>query len=163
MEGGIRDSVVIGVTVFLLAIGLFVIFFGVKATTSQLVEIPVIAEDTHVVEAFNGINTTINKLDYFIFGVFIALMIGFLISSWFVGGYPVLVIIYIIVIIVSVVLGGVLANVWETMAQGAIFGDTVSNFPITNNLLTNLPLYNLIIGALGMIVMFIGTQTKREY
>jgi len=89
-------------------------------------------------------------------------MFGMIISSWFIQGHPILVFIYIIVVIIGVVLGAVLSNTWETATQASVFGDTVSSFPITNNLLLNLPLYNLVIGMLGLVIMFAKARSVEQ-
>jgi len=161
-NGSARDAVLIGVLIFFFGLGFFIIHNITGAVVDNIVEIPAIQAQPDALATFEGMNDSIDKLDYVIFGVFLALLFGMLISSWFIQGHPILVFIYIIVVIIGIVLGAVLANTWETASQASVFGDTVSSFPITNNLLLNLPLYNLIIGMLGLVIMFAKSRSVEQ-
>lgn len=160
---GARDSVLIGSLLFIFGIGFFIIHFMTATVVDQIVLLPAIQEQQPALEVFEGIHKSIDKMDYLIFGVFLALMFGMLISSWFTAGHPILVFIYIIVIIIAVVFGAILSNTWETATQSSVFGDTIAKFPITNNLLLNLPLYNLVIGVLGLVIMFAKTKSEQQF
>jgi hypothetical protein len=149
-----EDVLLIGALIFVFGIGFFMVFFAMTQVTSQMVLIPEIASSQATVDVLNAQSNVINKMDYVIFGLFIGLVLGLIISGWFVGGHPIFMAIYFIVIVISVASSTVLSNVWETTTQASIFGATVANFPITNNLLTNLPIYLSAIGFLGMVVMF---------
>ena len=149
-----NDVVLIGVLIFIFAIGFFTIFFISTEVTSQMLSIPTINDSSATVAVLEAQSKVTSRMDYVIFGLFIGLILGLIISGWFVGGNPIFMAIYFIVIIIGVASGAVLSNVWETVAGASIFGATVASFPITNNLLSNLPLYTAIIGFLGMVVMF---------
>lgn len=53
----------------------------------------------------------------------------------------------------------VLSNVWETISQASTFSilgvASINAFPITNYLITNLPVVMAVVGFLGMAAMFI--------
>lgn len=149
-----NDVLLIGVLIFTFGIGFFIIFFMTTQVTTQILLIPTINESSAAVEVFNAQSKVTAKLDYVIFGLFIGLVLGLIISGWFVGGNPIFMAIYFLIIVISVAASAILSNVWETTTTASIFGSTIVNFPITNNLLLNLPLYLGVIGFLGMVVMF---------
>jgi hypothetical protein len=149
-----NDVILIGVLIFVFAIGFFTVFFISTQVTNQMLSIPAINSSASTVEVLQSQQKVTSKMDYVIFGLFIGLTLALIISGWFVGGHPIFMAIYFIVIIIATAMSAVLANVWETASTASIFGSTVASFPISNNLLTNLPIYTVIIGFLGMIVMF---------
>ncbi len=149
-----KSLLVIGATLLFFGIGFFILHFMVGETVDKIVAIPAIQESQASVDAFEGINKTTDKLDYVVFSVYMALILAMLITSYFSSGHPIFMVVFVIVIILSVVIGALLANTWETATQTAVFQNTIQSFPITNNILLNLPLYNAVIGVLTLIVMF---------
>lgn len=149
-----NDVILTGVIVFMFAIGFFTIYFMSATVTNQMLSISAINSSSATVEVLQSQSKVTGKLDYVIFGVFMGLVLGLIISGWFVGGNPLFMAVYFLVIVIGVATSTVLSNVWETTSQAAIFGSTITAFPLTNNLLSNLPLYTAIIGFLGMVVMF---------
>ena len=149
-----RDVVLIGVLVFMFSIGFFILYFISNTVVTSMMGISVINESEAAVEALEGAQAVTNRLDYVIFGLFIGLVLALIISGWFIGGNPIFMAIYFMIVVLGVVFSTVLSNVWETTSQASIFGTTVTHFPITNNLMANLPLYMAVIGFLGLVVMF---------
>lgn len=152
--GSTNDVILIGAIIFIFGIGFFTTFFMSKAVTDQMMSIPAINESSATMEILQAQETVRGRMDYVIFGLFIGLVLGLLISGWFVGGHPIFMAIYFIIIVVGVAISAVLANTWETTTTMSIFGSTINSFPITNNILLNLPIYIAVIGFLGMVVMF---------
>lgn len=153
-RGTARDVILIGVLVFIIAVGMFVIYFAMTTTVNKLVTAPVINESNATVTAFQGVNNVTSKLDYVVFAVFIGLVLALIITSWFVGGEPIFMFIYFIFVVIAVIVSAILSNVWETLVNKAAFGATLAAFPITNQLLTNFPLYVGIVGFIGVVAMF---------
>jgi len=158
-KGSARDVLFIAVIIFGLAISFFVINYMMGETVERMVTIPAINESSSAVSALEGITTMTGRLDYVIFGVFLAMVLGLIITSWFIGGNPIFMFIYFIIVVITVVISTILANVWEEISQGAIaatiFGtSTLDAFPLTNNIMLYLPIYISIIGFIGIVVMF---------
>lgn len=149
-----KDVLLVGVLVFVFAIGFFVVYNITHTVTDTMMGISAINESEAAVEALEGSQAVSDRMDYVIFGLFIGLVLALIITGWFIGGNPIFMVIYFLVIVMGVVLSTVMSNVWETTSTASIFGSTVSAFPITNNLMSNLPMYLAIVGFLGIIVMF---------
>jgi len=149
-----RDILLVGVLIFTFAIGFFTIHYTVNTTVDQLIAEPSINESAAATETMTVSKTISNRLDYVIFGLFIALVLGVIITGWFVGGNPIFMFIYFIVVVIAVVLGMIFSNVWTNISESSIFGTTVTYFTITNNIMVNLPIYLAIIGIIGLVVMF---------
>jgi len=152
--GSTNDVILIGAIIFIFGIGFFTVFFMSQTVTNQMMNIPTINESSATMEVLESQAVIRGRMDYIIFGLFIGLILALLISGWFVGGHPIFMTIYFLIIVIGVAVGAVLANTWETTTTMTIFGSTINSFPITNNILLNLPIYVAIIGFLGMVVMF---------
>jgi hypothetical protein len=149
-----RDVLFASIVLFIFAIGFFVVYFAINTTITQMNAIPEINQSTDAVDVFNSVSTMTGRLDYVIFGLFVALTLGIIVTGWFVGGITIFMILYIIVIIIGVAMAAIMANVWETVSTAVQFGTTVLAFPITNHLLLNLPYYVSVMGFIGLLVMF---------
>jgi hypothetical protein len=149
-----EDIILAGVIIFIFAIGFFVVYSVSGTVTTKMLGMTQINQSAAAVSALQGSQRVSNQMDYVVFGVFIALVLGVIITGWFVGGNPIFMGIYFLVSVIAVVLSTVLANTWETVSQASIFGSTITHFPITNNIMLNLPLYIGIIGFVGLVVMF---------
>ena len=128
----------------------------------SMLNIEAINESEETVEAFEKMKEVYDRFDYIVFGLFIALTLALIITGWYVGGHPIYMFIYFIVVIISVIASTIFANIWEQVSQASVFGTTINTFPITNNLLLNLPIYIAVIGFIGFIVMFAKPYIERR-
>jgi hypothetical protein len=149
-----RDILIAGVILFFLAIGFFVMYFASGQVITKMMGMSQINQSASAMAALQGSQKVNDMMDYVVFGVFIGLVLGIIITGWFIGGNPIYMAIYFLIAVIAVVVGAVLANVWETTSQSSIFGTTVTHFPMTNNIMLNLPIYLAIISFLGLIAMF---------
>lgn len=153
-RASVRDIVFIAVILFMFAIGFFVVYNITYTVTNSMMGISVINSSASAVKALQGSQKVADRMDYVIFGLLIGLILALIITGWFIGGNPIFMVIYFLVVIITVVFSTVLSNTWETTTQSSIFGNTVTHFPITNNIMSNLPVYMAVIGFLGIVVMF---------
>lgn len=149
-----RDILLVVVLVASFAIGLFVINYAVGTTITQMLLNPTMNATPETVTALRATDTATDRLDYIVFGLFIGLSLALIITGYFLGSYPIFAFVYFLVIVIGVVIAAMLSNVWESVTTASIFGTTVTNFPITNHLLTYFPIYAAIVGFIGLIAMF---------
>jgi hypothetical protein len=109
---------------------------------------------TAAVAAMQAGKDSTGQMDYIVFGVFMALVLGIIITGWFIGGSTIFMVLYFFVLVIAVILSAVFSNTWETVSQASIFGTTIAAFPLTNNIMLNLPIYLAVVGFLGIVVMF---------
>lgn len=148
------DVIMITIILFTLGIGMFVIKYATDVSVDKLVNNTVINSSSSAVSTFNQMKNTTARLDYVFFGVFIGLALALIITGWFIGGNPIFMFIYFIIVMIAVVCSAVFANVWVAVTNASIFGVTILSFPKTNLILSSLPLYTAIIGFIGITVMF---------
>lgn len=151
----VRDVIFASVILFAFGIAFFTIYFASNTIITSLMQIPTINESQPTVTVFEGMEEKVNnRLDYLFMGLFVALTLGVIITGWFVGGIAIFSIIYIIIIVLAVIISSVLAYVWQQVTPASVFGTTLSAVPITNHIISFLPVYIAIIGFIGVIVMF---------
>lgn len=158
-KGSARDTIIIPIILLVSAFIFFIVKFSSTIIVSQIVTVPVIANNTNVVTVFNSINTTTNQYDYLFFGLFIALFLSVIITGWYLGGDAIYAVIYLSVLTIGVIGSMIMANIWYDVVNSSLFGATLSTMPITNHILSNLPVYTTIIGIAGFIAMYIRTKT----
>ena len=99
-----NDVILIGVLIFGFAIGFFTIYYISTTVTTQMLAIPTINQSSATVEVLQAQSKVTSKMDYIIFGVFIGLILALMISGWFVGGNPLFMAIYFLIIIETILL-----------------------------------------------------------
>mgnify|MGYP003145620266 FL=1 len=149
-----RDVIFIGITIFGLAIVMFIFHFAFGTITDSMVNVPAINETTQTVEVFQGINNFLNRLDYVVSAIFLGLILGLIVTGWVIGGNPIFMFFYFIFVVISVLISPIISNFWESFTNNATISASLSAFPIANNILLNLPIYMSVIGIIGLIVMF---------
>ena len=148
------DVLFISVVLVTIGLGLFVIFFASRTITAAIIAVPVVAANPNATAAFNSINTVTNRFDYLFFAVFIGLVLAMIVSGYFVGGHPIFMFVYFLIIVISVICSALLANVWEQLVSMPVFGASWTSFPITMYILGNLPYFISVIGIVGLLAMF---------
>jgi hypothetical protein len=149
-----EDVIMVGAVIFALAIAFFASHFVLNTMYTSMIGNPQLNSSAQAVSVLQAGKQATNQMDYVVFGVFIALVLGIIITGWFVGGSTIFMVLYFFVWIIAVILAAVFSNTWETISQASIFGSTISSFPITNNIMANLPVYLAVVGFLGIIAMF---------
>lgn len=157
-----RDIILAGVLLFVFAIGFFIARYASVTMTSTILDSAgwnnsFNQTDLNVsMYVENATETSGSMLDGVFLAVFIGLIFGILITSYLVRGHPVFMFFYFLLIVVAIILGVVFADVWDDLVRNtyADFGNTIDDFPITDHIITLLPIYLAIFGTLGMIIMF---------
>jgi len=149
-----RDVVLIAVVTFVLGTFCFILFFTADTITTEFMNNPTINESRGFETAMDGVGTVINRLDYFVLGVFFAFMIGIMVTSWLIGSHPIFAIAFVIVDVIVVVISTIFSYVWESTTQMAVFGTTINSFPILNHLMGNLGAYMAGVGVLSLVIMY---------
>lgn len=153
-----QDIIFAGIILFVLSIGGFVVFFASNTVVDTMLDMTAINSTPAAVESLQATKTASNRIDYLTLAVFIGLTLGIIITGYLVGGHSIFMAVYFIVVVIATFLSAILANVWESVTGASIFGTTITSFPISNHIITNLPLYVAVIGIIGIIVMFAKPQ-----
>lgn len=152
---GDAPSLIIGLIIIVFVIGIVVLVFSkfFPAMLEILKNEPQIAANNNSVTVINMVQTkTIPWLDYFFLFSFVSIIIGLIVSSIFIDTHPSLMIIFIIVLVVAIVLGGIMSNAFTTIGETDVMLSTYNQFTMTKGVMSRLP---VILFAAGLLVIFI--------
>lgn len=153
-KGSIRDIALFMVIMFSIGLVSFLLSFVYNTSSNLMIQTP----------QFNGTQAgnvllehqdTMSGTDYFSLAIFVGFLLAVIITSYLVGGSPVFAVIYIIFFIIIGVVSAILTEIWGEVSQMSVFGTTINNLPITDFLLNNLTLLVIIVGFIGLVVMYI--------
>jgi hypothetical protein len=150
----VEDVGVISVILLVTAVVLIVAaFIGVNIVNNMLTT-NIIAANPQVSSMLAKQTATFYKYDWLFFGVFLGLVLGLIIASWFISGNPLFMMIYFIIICIFVVCSFMISNTYETFSTNTAIMGTVAHFPITNFIMLNLPYILSVVGMISLVIMF---------
>jgi hypothetical protein len=153
-KGSIRDIALFMVIIFSIGLVSFVLMFTYNTTSNLMLQSPQI-NDTMAGDVLLEHQETMKGIDYFSLAIFVGFLFAVIITSYLVGGSPVFAVVYVIFFIILGVVSAILEQVWGEVSQMVVFGTTINNLPITDFLLNNLTLLVIVVGFVGLIVMYI--------
>ena|SRR3972149_1174941 len=153
-SGELTDIMIWMITIFILAIGLFILIYIVPSISNGLR----VAGLNNSVEG----NNAISSLDSIATGtinngfmmLFVGLIISVMITSFLVRTHPIFLFLYIIFLAITLVLGVYLGNAYDTMKTNPIFASIVNNASFINLVMGHIVEITLAVGALSMIIVF---------
>lgn len=150
----VRDVVLICVVTFVLGLFCFIMFYTANTMVTEFMDNPLINETVGFEQAMDGTTNIIDKLDYFVLGVFFAFIIGIMVTAWIVGSHPIFAIAFVIVDVIVIAISTIMSHVWDTVTGTSVFGVTVNSFPILNHLMGNFGAYMAGVGILALVIMY---------
>lgn len=151
-SGDITDSLVLLITLFTLAIGLFLLAWIIPNITNglNLAGLNNSAEGTNAINQLNDFG--INGIQRGFFWLFIGLCIAQLISAFYLDSHPIWLFLYIIFLGLTVILGAYLGNAYEQMINLSAFSSFTQGY--ITIIMQNIIKITIGIGALSMIIIF---------
>lgn len=150
----ISDVLVGMVVLFVLGIGIIMIYAGLNPVITGMQGDPTLANSSVAMTALSGATRAINYSDYVFLCAFIGIILMVIITSWLVAGNPLFLIIFILMMILGVAIGAAFSNAFETMAANPNLASVISVFPITVYIMSHLPYFVSVLGFISIIVTF---------
>ena len=153
------DVAVTMAVLFLFAIVFVIASFTYNKIADKMIETGVVNSTNQTVTVLTAHKATINRLDYIFFTLFIGLMLSIIIASFFIPANSIFAFIYFIALVVIVLTSSVLRYTWEKITENGYFNTIATvNLPITNNIMSNLPIYITIVGFVAMVLLYAKPQ-----
>lgn len=154
---GDATSFIIAMVVIIFAIAVLSLVFSdffLELTGIMKAE-PTIAANNNSLETIEMVESNVIPwLDYLFLFAFIASAIGLIISSIYIETHPALMVIFLIVIIITIVMGGILANIYTEIGETSELSAYYNQFTITKTIFSNLPLIVFVLGILIAIILY---------
>jgi hypothetical protein len=147
--GFFEDTPAVMVEIFVLAIVAILMFFVVSTVSGLFDVIPGYnnAVGHEIVQSFP-------IMDQGILLVFIFMMLVTLILAWYIPSHPALLIGYVVLVILLVLLAPIFVNVYSIIVNNSFIAPFADKFPITNQIISNLPLEIVLLSAMVAIVAY---------
>ena len=153
------DVAVVAVVLFTFAIVLVIGTFTYNQVADSMINSSQINSSNVTVTVLQHHKTTIDRMDYVFFIVFIALMLTIIITSFFIPANSIFAFIYFVSLVVIVVVSTILRYTFEKITENGYFNAiATTNLPITNHLMSNLPIYVTIVGFIAMVLLYAKPQ-----
>jgi len=138
------------------ALAFFVIIVGyIGSTVNSEMKDTLGSDNIEVNNTFDSsISISENSLSAVWYIVMAGLLLGLLVTAWFMPTHPIFVPIFIILLIVGIVVGVAMQNAYESIYAVDVLSDTAAQQGSINFIMTNLPYVVLIIGLITLIVTF---------
>jgi len=151
-KGDITDSLALLITLFIMAIGLFVLAWIIPNITSGLR----MAGMNSTTEGSNAITTLndfgINTIQRGFFFIFIGLCIAELISAFYLDSHPIWLFLYIIFLALTILLGAYLGNAYQTLISNPSFNSFSQSY--ITIVMQNIVKIVIGVSALSFIIIF---------
>jgi len=138
-----------GMAFFLLVVG----YIATEVSTNLQDQIG--SDDTRVNNSFettrNVARGTLSAIWYVVFG---GLLLGLLITAWYMPTHPIMVAPFIVLLIIAIIIGVAMSNAYEDFYDVEQFENISETQGSINFMMSNLPYLALVIGIIGLIVTF---------
>ncbi len=153
-KGDVTDVMIWLITIFILAIGLFIFAFFVPELSQGL-------RNSNINSSAEG-EFAINEMEDFgvvtiqrgFFFLFVGLIIGVMISSFLVRTHPIFLFLYILMLGLTVFIGTYLGNAFDQMTEIDIFAETLASQTLISAVMNNIITITIAVGALSFIIVF---------
>ena len=148
-------------TVFIFAVSLVIVYYGVNLGKDAIMDNIDTFSNNNVNASqiasytIEYIEPGLEPLKWISYSVIIATIISFLVGNYLVRANPLWVIPYIFVIMLAVIISVPVSNAYEEIMQDSMLGSTFIQFTGQAYIFLHLPIWVLIIGVIGGILMFI--------
>jgi hypothetical protein len=151
MKGSIFDVLIMGISLFVLAVGIAIaaiIISSVQTSTSDILTSATAQEALQ-----QGVNA-VGTFNYGFVVIAVGLGLGSVILAILVPSHPIFMIVSIISLMIFMVILPIFSNAFGLLQEESSFSAVSSNFSLMNAIMNNLPLFGAVFGALIIIAMY---------
>ena len=152
-KGELTDTLILLITLFILAIGLFILMYIIPAITGGLrtAGLNNSVAGSNAITSMDGLGNIINN-GFLI--LFVGLVISMFITSFMVRTHPIFLFLYIIFLAITILLSFYLGNAYYQLVQNPTFSSMVNTATFSNWIFGHIAEIMVAVGALSMIIVF---------
>jgi hypothetical protein len=155
-RGDVGDFIIFIASAFIIGLMIFAggtVWSAVKGEIENMDNI-MDAENVNMSAEINQLDTAFNILDpgyaVFFFGFYLALLV----SIFYIDSHPGYMVFGIILFIIIIFVGMIMSDAWATIASSEQLSDQQITYPITYHLMSNLPIYLIIMGMIFFVLLY---------
>lgn len=153
-KGELTDYLIFLITIFILAVGFFVMIFVIPAISSGLRNAGMnsTTEGSNAINSMESIGTGTINMGFML--LFSGLVISMMITSFLVRTHPIFLFLYILFLGITLLLGLYLGNAYYALEQNPALASAIPHAGFIHLVMNNIVLITLAVAALSMIIMF---------
>jgi len=153
-KGDILDILVFLLTIVILAIGFFTFSYVIPQITDgfKTAGLDNSAEGVSAIDHLESFGIVSIQRGFFF--IFAGLIMGIMVSSFFIRTHPIFIFLYIFLLGITLVLGVYLGNMYQTFTENAIFATRLADQTWINLVMNNILKIILGVGAFSIIIIF---------
>lgn len=156
-RGDVTDIFVVGLWLFVLGVGILLLMFGFLSISDPLID-SALGDDPATLAAINSYTGYIQLgLPSTFLIVFFGLLMGIMVSSFFVRSHPVFIPVYILFALVTVIVAVALGNVWGNLKDLEQFAEILalnSTVALMDTIISNIVNVTVVVFILSIIIIF---------
>lgn len=153
-KGNVLNIPIIMGVLFITVLGLIFASFIFNRFDQITQEQGVFKDVNQSVQAIGNVRQTFINLDAVTFWIFLGFTLFLIISAYLIRTSPIFTIFLIIFVVLCEIMAFIISNSYYEIANTTELSNTTVSYPITNNIMNNLPLYMGIVGFLTLITLF---------
>ena len=111
-------------------------------------------------QTFGDVNVAYNSLYWLTLLMIVGMVISIFIGSYMVTTRPVFFVPYFFIVIIAILVSTGISNAYQEIATNPTLAETFAGFVGSNFLMFNLPVWMVVIGFVGGIIMFVRMKTQ---
>lgn len=153
-KGEVIDMMIWLITIFILAVGLFIIIFvtGKITTGLRTANLNTTTEGTNAINSLEDFGS--HTINYGFLFLFAGLIISMLITSFMVRSHPIWLFLYILFLGCTIFLGFYLGNAYNTLSTNPVFADMLDSGSMINAVMKYIAEITLAVGAISIVIVF---------
>lgn len=109
---------------------------------------------------FGDVNIGYNSLYWLTILIIVGMLISIFIGSYMVTTRPIFFVPYIFIVIIAVLVSVGISNAYQTIAENETLAETFAGFIGSNFIMYNLPIWVVVIGFVGGLIMFVRMKSQ---
>jgi hypothetical protein len=153
-KGDLTDGFIFLITIFVFAIGLFIMAFIVPQVANGLKTAGMnnTSEGTNAINQMSIIGTSTMNNGFMI--LFVGLIMSIMITSFMVRTHPIFLFLYIFFLVITLLVSFYIGNAYHQFADNPLFADTLNNTGFITLVMNHIAEISLAVGALSIIIVF---------
>ena len=153
-KGELSDVIVFVITVFILAVGLFILAY-ISPQIFNGLENSAIGENAEAQSAIQNTQSTLGlTINSGFLILFSGLVLSMFITSFMVRTHPIFMFLYIFFTIVSIIIALYIGNAYYDLQTNPLFADNLENSTFINVIMNYIVEITLAVAAISMVIMF---------
>ncbi|MCK5293677.1 MAG: hypothetical protein KAJ49_03420 [Arcobacteraceae bacterium] len=111
-------------------------------------------------DTFGDVNISYGALYWLTILMIVGMLISIFIGSYMVTTRPIFFVPYIFIVIIAILVSVGISNAYQTIAENETLASTFSGFVGSNFIMYNLPIWIVVIGFVGGLIMFVRMKSQ---